>query len=208
MSGPRLPPTCAACSTYCQPRKQAAPRTSSATHGPGKWENCWRFWSHTFRTQHPAQEQLQRLTQQLQQGRVAARSKRQALAERQRAVSVTWWSGWTLWPSTSTPTQPGAAFWRMTWHTWQRWGAGKPAALALKRWSKNCQHCNTRGLITDIRWGVAWSLHAIAHRDCVLHLMACALQVVAATDRTLFCLDPDCTSLTRIWCLYEVSSNS
>lgn len=29
-------------------------------------------------------------------------------------------------------------------------------------------------------------------------------QVVAATERTLFCLDEDCTSLTRIWCLYEV----
>eukprot|EP00798_Chlamydomonas_sp_ICE-L_P027643 gene27644-7282_t len=28
--------------------------------------------------------------------------------------------------------------------------------------------------------------------------------VVAATERTLFCLDKKCTSLTRIWCLYEV----
>lgn len=30
-------------------------------------------------------------------------------------------------------------------------------------------------------------------------------KVVRATERTLFCLDGDCVSLTRIWCLYEVS---
>lgn len=29
-------------------------------------------------------------------------------------------------------------------------------------------------------------------------------RVVAATDRTLLCLDEDCVVLTRIWCLYEV----
>ena len=27
---------------------------------------------------------------------------------------------------------------------------------------------------------------------------------IKATEKTLFCLDENCTSLTRIWCLFEV----
>ena len=31
-------------------------------------------------------------------------------------------------------------------------------------------------------------------------------QVVAETEKTLFCLDEQCVALSRIWCLFEVYS--
>ena len=52
---------------------------------------------------------------------------------------------------------------------------------------------------------VAINQHPYEDKGCLLNDdVANLAKVVAATERTLFCLDAQCVVLTRIWCLYEV----
>ena len=52
---------------------------------------------------------------------------------------------------------------------------------------------------------IAINQHPYVDKGCLLDDdVANLAEVVKATEQTLFCLDKDCTSLSRIWCLFEV----
>lgn len=53
---------------------------------------------------------------------------------------------------------------------------------------------------------VAINQHPYTEKGCLLNDdVANLARVVHSTAQTLFCLDAECTSLKRIWCLYEAS---
>ena len=52
---------------------------------------------------------------------------------------------------------------------------------------------------------IAINQHPYTSKGVLLNAdVANLAKVVKATEKTLFCLDEECTSLTRIWCLFEV----
>lgn len=54
-------------------------------------------------------------------------------------------------------------------------------------------------------WPQAINQHPYEDRGVLKNDYVAALaHVVSATERTLFCLDMECVSLTRIWCMFEV----
>ncbi len=88
---------------------------------------------------------------------------------------------------------------------------GKPVHFISHTWSRKVgdllkmlhEHLADDGLVwIDI---VAINQHPYENRGCLLLEDVASLgKVLAATEDTLFCLDADCVSLRRIWCLYEV----
>ena len=88
-------------------------------------------------------------------------------------------------------------------HTWSRKYVDLMKLLkthfAVK---KSCDAAAGVVLWLDI---VAINQHPYEAKGCLLNDdVANLAKVVKATDKTLFCLDANCTSLSRIWCLFEV----
>ena len=91
---------------------------------------------------------------------------------------------------------------------------GKPIHFISHTWSRKfsdliktlCAHLPSH---EEIIWLdiIAINQHPYEERGCLLNEDVANLgKVLKATQDTLFCLDSDCVSLSRIWCLYEVSA--